>query len=221
MPWIPIRIVKLVCCEWGLGWELGMKDTTCGRALDDISALNTVIGNLTLSNDVAYSDSWTRSMDGSGKFTVRTLVNYIQNLTLADYDLGEHHVWNSWIPRKVNTCVWRASLNRLPTRTKLLNHGINIPFILCPLDIALGSITSHGCPCLRKVMSGVFKCALWMIWKWRNKVVNSTSDGVESAKEEDIYPSIQRLSNTWISAHYSLKPISWSYWITNPFNLFL
>ncbi|GKF70615.1 hypothetical protein Tco_0203672, partial [Tanacetum coccineum] len=43
-----------------------------GRSLDGIFALNNVIGNLTLSNDVVDSDSWTCSMDGSGKFMVRT-----------------------------------------------------------------------------------------------------------------------------------------------------
>ncbi|GKF96819.1 hypothetical protein Tco_0292640, partial [Tanacetum coccineum] len=84
------RVVNEV---WGGNWEWRIPPR--GRALDDISALNTVIGNLTLSNDAVDSDSWTWSMDGSSKFKVRTLVHCIQNLTLADCDLGEHHVWNS------------------------------------------------------------------------------------------------------------------------------
>ncbi|GJT62105.1 RNA-directed DNA polymerase, eukaryota, reverse transcriptase zinc-binding domain protein [Tanacetum coccineum] len=214
---------RVVNGVWGGNWESRIPPR--GRALDDISALNSVIGNLTLSHDDAGDpNSWTWSMDGSGKFKVRTLANCIQNITLADCDLGEHHVWNSWIPRIVNICVWRASLNKLATRTNHLIHGINIASNLCPLcdneeedmehilikclrvlsiwrkiwswwhltrpsffpsftvkDIALGSSTSHDCPRLKKVISGVFKCALWMIWKWRNKVVNSTPDGVKNA----------------------------------------
>ncbi|GJS55380.1 RNA-directed DNA polymerase, eukaryota, reverse transcriptase zinc-binding domain protein [Tanacetum coccineum] len=75
-------------------------------------------------------------------------------------------------------------------------------------DIASGSVVSQGCPRLNKVIHGVFQSALWAIWNWRNRVVNSPPDGVEGAKEEDIFPTIQRISKTWISAHYSLQLIS-------------
>ncbi|GKA37194.1 hypothetical protein Tco_0723759 [Tanacetum coccineum] len=87
-------------------------------------------------------------------------------------------------------------------------------------DIASGSVVSQGCPRLNKVIHGVFQSALWAIWNWRNRVVNSPPDGVEGAKEEDIFPTIQRISKTWISARYSLQLISWSCWITNLFRLF-
>ncbi|GKF82228.1 hypothetical protein Tco_0243884, partial [Tanacetum coccineum] len=43
---------------------------------------------------------------------------------------------------------------------------------------------------------GVFQCALWAVWSWRNKVVNSPHDEVEGAKAEDIFPAIQRISKT-------------------------
>ncbi|GKB80750.1 hypothetical protein Tco_0947645 [Tanacetum coccineum] len=41
-----------------------------------------------------------------------------------------------------------------------------------------------------------------------------------SAKDKDIFPFIQWISKTWISARCSLKPTSWSYWITSSYNLF-
>nr|GFC90965.1 RNA-directed DNA polymerase, eukaryota, reverse transcriptase zinc-binding domain protein [Tanacetum cinerariifolium] len=56
----------------------------------------------------------------------------IQEKALADCSLGLHHLWNSWIPRKVNICIWRASINRLATRSNLVIRGIDIPSTLCP-----------------------------------------------------------------------------------------
>ncbi|XP_022020311.1 uncharacterized protein LOC110920407 [Helianthus annuus] len=33
-------------------------------------------------------------------------------------------LWNSWIPRKVNLLIWRAIINRLPTKTTLKHRGL-------------------------------------------------------------------------------------------------
>nr|GEU97437.1 hypothetical protein [Tanacetum cinerariifolium] len=43
----------------------------------------------------------------------------------------------------------------------------------------------------------------WAIWKCRNKIVSAHSDSVSTIKDEDIFPSIQRLSKIWITAQYS------------------
>ncbi|GJU23576.1 hypothetical protein Tco_1156918 [Tanacetum coccineum] len=37
--------------------------------------------------------------------------------------LGLHNVWSSWIPCKVNICVWKASIDRLLTRPNLAARG--------------------------------------------------------------------------------------------------
>nr|GEZ08273.1 RNA-directed DNA polymerase, eukaryota, reverse transcriptase zinc-binding domain protein [Tanacetum cinerariifolium] len=39
---------------------------------------------------------------------------------------------NSWIPRKVNVCVWRSSLNRLATGSNLSIRGVPLASYLCP-----------------------------------------------------------------------------------------
>ncbi|GJQ90385.1 protein farnesyltransferase subunit beta [Tanacetum coccineum] len=54
-----------------------------------------------------------------------------------------------------------------------------------------------------KIVYRVFQCSLWAIWKWRNKLVNAKLEDVASIKEEDIFPSIQRLTKTWIAARFS------------------
>ena len=65
-------------------------------------------------------------------------------------------------------------------------------------DIALGNIGNLSCPRLNKVLNGIFQFAIWAIWKWRNKVVNASLDSIASAKSEDVFPSIQRLSKLWL-----------------------
>ncbi|GJX30858.1 hypothetical protein Tco_0240713 [Tanacetum coccineum] len=88
---------------------------------------------------------------------------------------------------------------------------------------ALGNflISPNGCPRLSKVMQGVFQCSLWVIWKWRNKLVNSQSDDSSIIKDDDIFSSIQHLSKTWISARIPSKSINWNCWIARPFDLFV
>ncbi|GJR42997.1 RNA-directed DNA polymerase, eukaryota, reverse transcriptase zinc-binding domain protein [Tanacetum coccineum] len=167
-----------------IGWELLMVCTPRGRAIDELSSLISLIGNLSLdSNGI---DKWMWTGDVSGKFK---------------------------IPRKVNICVWRSSLNRLPTCGNLVRRGVNISSNLYPLcvntieeiehsiincpraiavwrkvwswwclspplsfpsftidDIALNMIRTPGCAHLNKVLHGVVSVTIWVIWKWRNKI---------------------------------------------------
>ncbi|XP_021984601.1 uncharacterized protein LOC110880044 [Helianthus annuus] len=41
--------------------------------------------------------------------------------------------WLSWIPKKINCFLWRAVLDRIPTREALVIRNINIPSITCAL----------------------------------------------------------------------------------------
>ncbi|GJZ00346.1 hypothetical protein Tco_0517775 [Tanacetum coccineum] len=76
-------------------------------------------------------------------------------------------------------------------------------------DIALGNIVSRDCCRVNKVIHGVFQCALWAIWKWRNKIINAPLDSVDGVKNEDIFLFIQRISRTSISARCQSKPVNW------------
>ncbi|GJR90437.1 hypothetical protein Tco_0214448 [Tanacetum coccineum] len=76
--------------------------------------------------------------------------------------------------------------------------------------ISLGKLVTHDSPRLKKAIHGVFQSALWAVWKWRNKLINSPPEAINTIKEEDIFLSIQRLTKTWISARYS-RPTSWNY----------
>ncbi|GJR14186.1 hypothetical protein Tco_0796838 [Tanacetum coccineum] len=87
-------------------------------------------------------------------------------------------------------------------------------------DIALGSFASNGCSLSNKAMHGVFQSTFWAIWKWRNKIIKAHQDRVDNIKQEDIFPSIQRIIKIWISARASSRPANWNCWITRSFDLF-
>ncbi|GJZ26721.1 RNA-directed DNA polymerase, eukaryota [Tanacetum coccineum] len=128
-----------------------------GRALDDLSSLLSLINHLSLSSNDC--DRWFWSGDASGKLKVKSLSTSIQNICLGASARGVHHIWNSWIPKKVNICVWRASLNRLPTRSNLANRGLILSSTCCPFcDDAQDEITHCGISCPRVLP----------VWSWWN-----------------------------------------------------
>ncbi|GJX30962.1 RNA-directed DNA polymerase, eukaryota, reverse transcriptase zinc-binding domain protein [Tanacetum coccineum] len=141
---------------WGGTWSWRFPPRGC--VLDDLEALVSLIGNLSLSDD---DDKCSWSRDASGSFKVKTCCNIIQDNALADCRLGLHHSWNSLIPRKVNICVWRASINKLATRANLASRGINIPSTLCPFcDLEVESAEHCLISCSRVL-------PIWRkVWSW-------------------------------------------------------
>ncbi|GKD26730.1 RNA-directed DNA polymerase, eukaryota, reverse transcriptase zinc-binding domain protein [Tanacetum coccineum] len=145
--------------SWYSNWS--WRSSLRERNLDDLASLIGMIGNLALSRDGNDQWSWTR--DVSGKFKVKSLSRNIQNLSLKDFIMGKHHRWNSWIPRNVNICVWRASLNRLPTRPNLLSRGVNIASSVCPFCENEAESIQH---CLLHYPSVL---QVWRkVWSWWN-----------------------------------------------------
>nr|GEX07753.1 RNA-directed DNA polymerase, eukaryota, reverse transcriptase zinc-binding domain protein [Tanacetum cinerariifolium] len=132
-----------------------------GRSLRDIDALATLIGDIQLvSTDV---DKWSWSGDVSGVFRVRSLAKNIDNILLSNCRVGEHHIWNSWIPRKTNICTWRASLNRLPTRSNLASRGVPLSSSHCPFCMVEEETLVHC------IISCPHVLSIWRkIWSWWN-----------------------------------------------------
>nr|GEU97711.1 RNA-directed DNA polymerase, eukaryota, reverse transcriptase zinc-binding domain protein [Tanacetum cinerariifolium] len=87
------------------------------------------------------------------------------------------------------------------------------------LDISMNKVVDLGCSRLNKVIHGVFQCGLWAIWKWRNKLVHASLDDRFKVFQEDIFPSIQRLSKVWISARCKILTRNLGCWISNPRSL--
>ena len=45
----------------------------------------------------------------------------------------QQNYWNKWVPKKSNIFIWRLIRERIPTRRKLVDMGIDIPCTLCPI----------------------------------------------------------------------------------------
>ncbi|GJT84139.1 hypothetical protein Tco_1058481 [Tanacetum coccineum] len=85
-----------------------------------------------------------------------------------------------------------------PLRLAPLQEQSETTFLVC--IISMGNISTQGCSRINKILHGVLQCVIWVIWKWRNRIVNASPDSVDSIKDEDIFPAIQRISKNWINA---------------------
>ncbi|GKD71367.1 hypothetical protein Tco_1325457 [Tanacetum coccineum] len=54
---------------------------------------------------------------------------------------------------------------------------------------------------------------------WRNKTVNAVPEEIAGIKDEDIFPSIQRLAKVWVEGHSKSHEANWSCWIVRPFDI--
>lgn len=114
---------------WGGIWA--WRSPPRGRSSSDLQSLTSILGNFSL--NAGTNDSWRWVLDHSGSFSVKQLSKIIQEKMFEQISLGKHHNWNSWVPKKVNICVWRASIDRLPTLSNLHSRGVPIVSTSCPL----------------------------------------------------------------------------------------
>nr|GEX52610.1 RNA-directed DNA polymerase, eukaryota, reverse transcriptase zinc-binding domain protein [Tanacetum cinerariifolium] len=87
--------------------------------IDLLSLINTV--SLSSSNDI-----WICVLNGEGVYRVKDIRYSLDDLFLPTSDIVTR--WIKVIPIKINVFVWRASLDRLPTRLNLSKRGV-------PLDL--------------------------------------------------------------------------------------
>ncbi|GJT27666.1 putative RNA-directed DNA polymerase, eukaryota, reverse transcriptase zinc-binding domain protein [Tanacetum coccineum] len=106
--------------------DLWRRDLFLGREMEDLENFDSVIMGLSLQDGV---DGWTWSLDTSGSFKVSILRSCIDSLDLSRSDPVT--IWNELIPKKVNIFFWRLTRNRLPTKTNLVDKGIDLHTVLC------------------------------------------------------------------------------------------
>ncbi|GJU10288.1 putative RNA-directed DNA polymerase, eukaryota, reverse transcriptase zinc-binding domain protein [Tanacetum coccineum] len=106
-----------------------------GRASGELDHLVSLINGLVLDSNL--EDKWFWSLGNSKVFSVKSLSRAVQDKLFLNNDPAPPFTWNSWVPRKVNVCVWRLALNRLPTRSNLIGRGVSIPsivYLFCGFD---------------------------------------------------------------------------------------
>nr|GEV29767.1 hypothetical protein [Tanacetum cinerariifolium] len=74
-------------------------------------------------------DSWSWSPDVHNGFSVASAHRLVDSHFLGAAPLATR--WNKCIPIKANVFLWRAMLNKLPTRVNLDRRGIDVDSLLC------------------------------------------------------------------------------------------
>ncbi|GJX93637.1 hypothetical protein Tco_0348223 [Tanacetum coccineum] len=107
-----------------------------------------------------------------------------------------------------------------PPRLRALDDLSSLISAFGSLSLSLHDVDKW--PCSRDAC-GMFKGCLSRpfgdVWKWRNKAVNAFLESTRTmvaTKDEDVFPSIQRLSRIWSSARGSSSPLDWGCWISSP-----
>ncbi|PWA60657.1 RNA-directed DNA polymerase, eukaryota, Reverse transcriptase zinc-binding domain protein [Artemisia annua] len=103
------------------------------------------------------------SLDDSGVFSVKSLSTCVQDKLFSNNDPNPPFIWNSWVPRKVNVCVWHMALNRLPTRSNLIRHGVLIPSTLC-LFCGIDEESQQHCFLSCPIIKIIWR-KLWSWWR--------------------------------------------------------
>ncbi|GJV66489.1 hypothetical protein Tco_1481998 [Tanacetum coccineum] len=153
-------------------------------------------------------EKWCWPGDSSVRFKVKSLSVFTQNNLLSDCILGVHHIWSSWISRKVNNCARRASLNRLATRVTISLRDTSTPCNLFPFcDNVVEDVDRFLIYCPNILP---FWRETW-IWCGLLPLFRFSSFTIEDIALERI-----GLSKLWIADRYVLKRVNWNRWINSP-----
>ncbi|GJZ03380.1 putative RNA-directed DNA polymerase, eukaryota, reverse transcriptase zinc-binding domain protein [Tanacetum coccineum] len=196
-----------------------------GRSLDDISSLITLMENFHL--NPLDLDKWSWMGDASGQFKRASIDRLPTRSNLAKRGVDLSSVLCCLCNREVETLdqyfiscprvitIWRKIWSWWNLTSPPVFPSFSIQ------DIAKGWVKTSDCSRTNKVLNGVLHCSLWSIWKWRNRVSHVDSDSTPTIIEEDIFPAIQRISKTWMSARLKSPLANWNNWISRPSDIFL
>ncbi|GJW96964.1 reverse transcriptase domain-containing protein, partial [Tanacetum coccineum] len=82
------------------------------------------------------NDRWILLLDSLGEFSVKSAWSHIEDFLLPTISSSTR--WVNVVLIKINIFAWKISLDKLPTRLNLFLHGIEIPFIICPICSSAG-----------------------------------------------------------------------------------
>ncbi|KAL4565983.1 hypothetical protein LXL04_030092 [Taraxacum kok-saghyz] len=151
-------------------------------------------------------DVWTWGIELDGEYTVAGTRKWIDDQVLPGGIVKIR--WSKLVSRKVNVFVWRARLDRLPTRRLLRDRGIDIPSLMCPICVTeVQAVDVRGIGTLfewidssnlndkkRKVLEAVVDTTLWMVWRYRNDVV---FEG-KMIRKSFIFDYVREFSFLWV-----------------------
>lgn len=124
--------------------------------IQELIECHRLLANVSLS---AQQDRWGWSIGDGDGYTVQDMRKWLKK----SYQSEENEVyqWSKWIPRKCNMFMWRASLNRLPTKEALRKRNVFVDDVSCDLCGESEETVDHlfsGCKIIGLIWEAV---ALW------------------------------------------------------------
>ncbi|GJU14706.1 RNA-directed DNA polymerase, eukaryota, reverse transcriptase zinc-binding domain protein, partial [Tanacetum coccineum] len=154
----------LVRHQWinGHWWWDSRRDVREGTEYQQLQLLTQAISHVALREG---QDKLWWDIDIQGMFSVGNTRKFIDNQTLLGSNIATR--WCSSLPRKVNIFMWRARLNKLPTRHNLSRKGIKIASIMCPVCGVSMELLSHvlfTCTIAKEVWKGMYNwCQVYVM----------------------------------------------------------
>lgn len=94
-----------------------------------------------------------------------------------------------WIPSKINSCIWRAFFDRLPTRAKLVNRGVTLTPHSCVICDSAPEDLKHCFFECQKVLPIWLK--IWIWWRLTQQHTLSLDD--------IIFRNVAPQGNKWVA----------------------
>ncbi|KAD6455049.1 hypothetical protein E3N88_09755 [Mikania micrantha] len=118
-------------------------------------------------------DKWFWQNEFGTSFSVKAVRREIEENT---YQLqsGRLFFWNNWVLKKVNVFVWRACMNRIPTKDALLCRGMEVGSSMC---LSCGMVDESVDHLL--VTCVVARAIWWQICRWLKIPCPTTFESVE------------------------------------------
>ncbi|KAJ0548291.1 putative RNA-directed DNA polymerase [Helianthus annuus] len=106
--------------------------------LADLQQLCSLIGSVRL---VDKEDKWRWSPHKEGTYSVKS----VKSLCYLDRPVSQNFVmkWSNWVPDKCNIHLWRAEMEKIPTKVALRKRNILQEDPICPLCLVAEETVDH------------------------------------------------------------------------------
>lgn len=188
-----------------LNWNFKWRRTLSMREDLMVEELRRTIGGLQVQLHNGISDSWLWTLEPTGTFTVHSAYNLIKGFPSENVDPIFKLIWGSRAPSNVCVFAWRLLLDRLPTKSNLLQRralpaDADLNCIFCMQETETANHLFVRCP---------FTLSLWTrCYRWFGGLL-ATPGNCRDLLLQFIWPGLSSKQNAafrmiWFAMNWSL-----------------
>ncbi|XP_022014336.1 uncharacterized protein LOC110913825 [Helianthus annuus] len=190
--------------KWKWRWK---KQRLNQKEKEELKNLEELLQQVNISGE---TDQWIWKPDDKGIFSVASMKSLLVKSSKIPKSFSWK--WNGWVPKKVNTFMWKAVNNNIPTMLALkgrqfISEWCNISSLFAFSTKDLINIHSQVkvSKNKRKGIQAVIFTAAWCIWNPRNEAVfQNKVIGVNKMKE-----NIKALGYLWVKNRFPCSNLEW------------